>query len=63
MIGFLSRDELLELLYCYDKYIQFANEENSYKDEWYPVCIEEFYQNDLEEWKKLEENQDIEKSS
>lgn len=47
MLNELSREELLELLYTYDKYIQTANDENYYSLDWYPVCIEEFYYNEF----------------
>jgi len=47
----LNKNELLELLRVYDKYIQNANDDNRYKDGWYPVCISEFYKNDFNELK------------
>ena len=47
----LSKEELLDLLYAYDKYIQEANDDNRYAEGWYPVCIEEFYDNDYEFYK------------
>lgn len=50
MLDNLSKNELLKLLYTYDKYIQNANEENRYSLDWYPVCIEEFYYNEFKEW-------------
>nr|DAM23887.1 MAG TPA: hypothetical protein [Caudoviricetes sp.] len=45
----LTEHELLKLITAYDSYIQRANDECLYKDEWYPVCIEEFYHNEFEE--------------
>ena len=42
----LSREELLDLIKEYDSYIQEANEEDRYSDGWYPVCINEFLNND-----------------
>jgi len=45
----LGNKELLVLLIEYDKYIQEANEEDKYKTGWKPVCIQEFYDNDLVE--------------
>lgn len=39
----LNKKELSDLLNKYDKYIQNANDENSYKTGWKPVCINEFY--------------------
>lgn len=45
----LSKTELLKLLKAYDEYIQIANEENYYKNGWFPVCIEEFYNNEFQE--------------
>ena len=44
----LSKEELLDLLIAYDKYIQEANDDNRYAEGWFPVCIEEFYDNDYE---------------
>jgi len=45
----LSKDELLGLLYAYDKYIQEANKEDRYREGWYPVCIAEFYDNEYQD--------------
>jgi len=45
----LKQIELLKLLGQYDKYIQTANEENYYKNGWFPACIEEFYNNEFQE--------------
>lgn len=42
----LTKPELINLLDAYDKYIQEANDDNKYVDGWYPVSIEEFYNND-----------------
>lgn len=44
----LSKERLLDLLKCYDEYIQSANDDDRYKDGWYPVCIEEFYYNEYQ---------------
>lgn len=44
----LSQGKLLDLLAEYNKYIQEANEEQKYKDGWYPVCISEFYMNEYQ---------------
>lgn len=44
----LSQGKLLDLLAEYNKYIQEANEEQRYKDGWYPVCISEFYTNEYQ---------------
>ena len=41
-INELTRGELLSLLQQYDQYIQQANDEDKYRDGWFPVCIEEF---------------------
>ena len=38
----LDRDTLIELIEMYDDYIQNANDEDSYRSGWRPVCIEEF---------------------
>jgi len=54
MLSGLSKEELLELLFYYDMYVQHANNTNAYEEGWYPVCIAEFYDNDLEVWKELE---------
>lgn len=49
----LTKQELVELLNAYDDYIQDANDGDRYKGgDFYPVCIEEFYQNDFEYWRK-----------
>lgn len=50
MLESLGKEELLDLIMCYDKYIQDANEGNCYVDGWCPVCVEEFYQNDYKVW-------------
>lgn len=47
-----SKSELIDIIVAYDNYIQEANEENKYKEEWYPVCVSEFINNDnLEKYK------------
>lgn len=38
----LTKKQLLNLLNAYDSYIQEANESNKYQEGWFPVCIEEF---------------------
>lgn len=38
----LDRDTLIALIESYDCYIQDANDDDRYKDGWYPVCIEEY---------------------
>jgi hypothetical protein len=45
----LNQEQLLAVVEEYDKYIQNANDENRYEDKWYPVCIEEFLNNDYEQ--------------
>ncbi|AMN31046.1 hypothetical protein [Clostridium perfringens] len=47
----LSKEELLEVVKEYDRYIQDANEEDLYIEGWKPVCVEEFYNNDFQELK------------
>lgn len=42
-IGTLDAEELLDLLYAYDAYIQEANDEDKYETGWRPVCLREFY--------------------
>lgn len=49
MLESLSKKELLELIKQYNAYIQDANDEDLYEDGWYPVSIEEFYQNEFQE--------------
>lgn len=44
----LTSKELLDLLYCYDEYIQDANDEDRYREGWLPVCINEFYDNEYQ---------------
>lgn len=44
----LPREDLLDLLVEYDRYIQDANDEDKFHDGWRPVCIEEFYQNEFQ---------------
>ncbi len=53
----IPNKDLRIVLIEYDKYIQQANEEDKYKDGWKPVCIEEFYNNDLDEILKDEEDE------
>lgn len=48
----LNKKELVELIQAYDEYIQDANDGDRYMDGFYPVCIDEFYMNDLEYWKE-----------
>ena len=50
MIEKLTKDELVSLINSYNNYIQNANDSNLYNDDWKPVCIEEFYQNDYKYW-------------
>jgi hypothetical protein len=42
----LGHDEAIDLLICYDTYIQRANDENKYVGGWYPVCIAEYYESE-----------------
>ena len=44
----LSKGALLCLLYAYNKYIQEANDDDRYREGWYPVCISEFYDNEYQ---------------
>lgn len=44
----LTNEELLDLLFCYDNYIQDANDEDSYRSGWRPVCVREFYDNEYQ---------------
>ena len=47
----LTKEELLDVLITYDKYIQEANDDNRYRDGWLPVCINEFFDCDYLEMK------------
>ncbi|MDR2089126.1 MAG: hypothetical protein LBP73_07195 [Clostridiales Family XIII bacterium] len=51
----LTKEELLDLLSMYDKYIQSANDGDRYRESWYPVCIAEFYDN---EYQSLDDEND-----
>lgn len=53
MISNLTKQELIDLIYSYDKYIQDANNNNRYFEGWFPVCVNEFY-----EWEYQEETED-----
>jgi hypothetical protein len=58
----LTKQELLELLNAYDDYIQDTNDGDRYRGgDFYPVCISEFYQNDLEFWKESRHGEDTER--
>ena len=48
----LSKDKLIELIEAYDEYIQDANDEDRYREGWYPVCIEEFLDNEFMEYEE-----------
>lgn len=45
----MKEEELRYLIVCYDKYIQDANDNNRYRDGWFPVCIDEFYDCEFQE--------------
>lgn len=52
MLEKLLKEELLELLNAYNRYIQDNAENNAeFGHSWFPVCISEFYQNDFEYWR------------
>lgn len=62
----ISIMEYKALLNRYDKYIQDANDEDKYSEGWYPVCINEFYDNEWleayrEDW--INQMEDSEKKS
>ncbi len=44
----LTKGEIIDLLKEYDRYIQDANDENRYSEGWFPVCINEFYDNEYQ---------------
>ena len=49
LLNKLNKQELIELIKAYDEYIQDANDGDLYKGgDFYPVCIDEFYNNDFE---------------
>ena len=50
----LNKDGLIDLIECYDNYIQEANDDDSYRDGWRPVCIDEFLNNEYVEMKEME---------
>ena len=53
LLNKLNKQELIELIKAYDEYIQDANDGDLYKGgDFYPVCIDEFYNNDFEYWKE-----------
>lgn len=46
----LNKEELLDLIYAYDRYIQDNAENNeSFGTDWMPVCINEFYDNEYQQ--------------
>lgn len=45
----LDRDQLIDLINSYDRYIQEANDEDKYKDGWLPVCVDEYVDNEFAE--------------
>lgn len=45
----LSKEEMIELLVSYDRYIQDANDDDTYSEGWYPVCIAEYLDNEFQE--------------
>ena len=50
MLERLSKNELLDLIIEYDKYIQEnINENEGFGRDWFPVCINEFYDNEYQE--------------
>lgn len=51
----LDRDTLIDLIECYDAYIQEANDYDSYRNGWRPVCIEEFLNCEYAEMTEEEE--------
>lgn len=43
IINKLPKDELIDLLYEYDKYLEYAREHDLFNEGWVPVCLAEFY--------------------
>jgi hypothetical protein len=43
IINDLPKDELIDLIYEYDKYLEYARENDLFHTGWTPVCIAEFY--------------------
>ena len=46
----LDNHVIIELLQCYDNYIQNANDNQRYSEGWYPVCVEEYLNNEYVEY-------------
>lgn len=44
----MSRSDLIDVIMEYDKYIQNANDDNRYREGWFPVCINEFIDNEYQ---------------
>lgn len=45
----LSKEELIDIMYHYDNYIQNANDNSLFSDDWKPMCIHEFWTNEYQE--------------
>lgn len=45
MIDNLNREELLDLLYCYDEYVQGVVD----RGDGVPVCVDEYYDNEYQD--------------
>ena len=43
MLKYLSPEVLYDVMVAYDRYIQAACEDRRFSEDWYPVCISEFY--------------------
>jgi hypothetical protein len=48
----IGKEELMWLLREYDRYIQNANDDDRYREGWFPVCINEFYDCEFQEIKE-----------
>lgn len=46
-INELPKEDLIDLLYEYDKYLEQARDEDWFRQGWVPVCIAEFYETEL----------------
>lgn len=47
---YLSLNPTILMLAMYDEYIRYANKEESYKEGWRPVCIDEFKDMEFEDY-------------
>jgi hypothetical protein len=46
----LPREDLVDLLDAYDRYLEDARQNETFHDGWVPVCVQEFFQSDFKAW-------------